>query len=74
MLDQPIPSVCHHELHKSVCELRPTAYLPKLTLKTTEISGYGAKKKNFGIRLTKFHVLALSLIEKDGPGEVTSSL
>ena len=45
--------------------------LPKLTLKTTEISGCKAKKKNFGIRLTKLYVLAQSLTERDGSGEVT---
>lgn len=44
--------------------------LPKLTLKTTEVSGCKAKK-NFGIRLTKLYVLAQSLTERDDSGEVT---
>ena len=46
--------------------------LPKWTLKTTEVSGCKAKK-NFGIRLTKLYVLAQSLTERDGSGEVTFS-
>ena len=46
--------------------------LPKWTLKTTEVSGWKAKK-NFGIRLTKLYVLAQSLTERDGSGEVTFS-
>jgi len=47
--------------------------LPKRTLKTTEVSGCKAKKKNFGIRLTKLYALAQSLTERDGSGEVTFS-
>lgn len=59
---------------KCVCKLRPMPNLPKLTLKTTEVSGCKAKKKNFGIRLTKLYVLAQSLTERDGSEKSLFSL
>lgn len=74
-----IPSVCHHEPYKSICEVIPTANPPKLTLKNknkqqqkTDLSDYGTK--DFGIRLTKVSVLVLSFSEGYGPGHFTSSL